>query len=475
MNHSTNRPIRNALFLCLIASLVLVLTFGTGQMARAAAGPAPVNLGTAASFVILTKTGITNVPTSAITGNMGVSPIASTAITGFSLVLDSTGTFSTSSQVTGKIYAANYTSPTPSNMTTAISNMQTAYTDAAGRALPDYTELYGGDLSGKTLVPGLYKWSTNVLINTDVTLAGPANAVWIFQIAGNITMGSGARMVLSGGAQAANIFWQVGGGVGVEIGTTAHVEGTVLAAKAIHMRTGSSMNGRALAQTAVTLDQNTMVIPTSISNPTVTPTITRTPTATRTPVPVIITKVFTSVGALDGWVLESSANSNVGGKVNSTAATFALGDNAQNKQFRAILHFNTSSLPDTAVVTKVSLKIMKQGQVGKNPFRVLGVLCADVGNPYFGTSTGLQLADFQAVASSSSVAMFGGIPVGSWYGARLSSTGNTFVNLTGTTQFRLRFMLDDNNNHSADYMSFYSGDAHTLADRPQLVVQYYVP
>jgi hypothetical protein len=138
--------------------------------------------------------------------------------------------------------------------------METAFTDAAGRA-PDATGLYAGDLSGQNLAPGVYKWSTDVLITTDVTLTGTATDVWIFQIAGDLTLGSGAQVLLSGGAQANNIFWQVAGGTGVEIGTTAHVEGTILAAKAINLRTGASLNGRALAQTEVTLQQNTIVIP----------------------------------------------------------------------------------------------------------------------------------------------------------------------------------------------------------------------
>ncbi len=124
----------------------------------ARAGQAPVNLGTAGNYVILAKSGISTVPPSAVTGNLGVSPIDSTAITAFSLILDSSGEFSTSSQVTGKVYAANYGSPTPANLTTAVSDMQTAYTDAAGRTLPDHTELGSGNIGGLTLAPGLYKW-----------------------------------------------------------------------------------------------------------------------------------------------------------------------------------------------------------------------------------------------------------------------------------------------------------------------------
>jgi hypothetical protein len=246
-----------------MAILVVALTIGSGQMARAATASqlAQVDLGKAGSYAILSKSGITNVPTSSITGDMGVSPIAGTAITGFSMVADSTNTFSTSPQVIGKIYAANFASPTPANLTTAISNMETAYTNAAGRKLPDFTELHAGDLSGKTLTPGLYKWSTGVLVNSSVTLDGGPNDVWIFQISGNLNLGSGAKVVLQGGAQAKNIFWQVAGGAGVTIGTTAHMEGTILAKTAIHLLTGASLNGRALAQTAVTLQKNTIVIP----------------------------------------------------------------------------------------------------------------------------------------------------------------------------------------------------------------------
>ena len=260
MNNSTYQPLRKTVRLLLMAALAISLTLGARQMTQAAAGPTMVGLGAAAPFVILTKTGISNISTSAITGDLGVSPIAATAITGFSLIADGTNTFSRSSQVTGKIYAADYAAPTPVNLTTAVSDMETAYTDAAGRS-PGATELYSGNLSGRTLAPGVYKWSTGVIINTNVTLAGGPTDVWIFQIAKNLTVGSGAKVLLSGGAQANNIFWQVGGGVGVVIGTTAHVEGNILAQKAIHLRTGASLNGRALSQTAVTLDQNALVIP----------------------------------------------------------------------------------------------------------------------------------------------------------------------------------------------------------------------
>ena len=261
MNRSLYHPLSKTIRLLLMATLAIALTLGSGQIAGAK-GPklAPVNLGKAATFVILSKSGISNVPTSVITGDLGVSPIAATAITAFALVLDSSGTFSTSTQVTGKVYAADYTAPTPTKLTTAVSNMEAAYTDAAGRA-PDFTELYAGDLSGQTLKPGVYNWSSGVLVNTMVTLKGGPKDVWIFQIAGTLTLGSGAQVVLSGGALATNIFWQVADYT--EIGTTAHMEGTILDKTAIHLLTGASLNGRALAQTAVTLDSNMIVIPAS--------------------------------------------------------------------------------------------------------------------------------------------------------------------------------------------------------------------
>jgi hypothetical protein len=454
MNKSPFHPLSNTVRLFLIAALAIAFTLGAGQTARAVSVASPVNLGTAAPFAILTKTGITNVPKSDITGNLGVSPAAATYITGFSLIADSTNKFSRSSQVTGKIYAANYASPTPANLTTAVSNMETAYTDAAGRA-PDFTELYAGDISGQTLAPGVYKWGTGVLISTNVTLAGPSNAVWIFQMAGDLTVASGAQVLLSGGAQAGNIFWQVGGGAGAEIGTTAHFEGTILTAKAIHLRTGASLNGRALAQTAVTLEKNTVVLPTGISNSE-------------------LSKTFLSNATQDGWVLESTETSNVGGTRNNTTSTFNLGDDAANKQYVGILHFDTSSLPNTAVITSVTLKIRMQGTSGTNPFTTHGNLLVDANMPFFGTTSSLVTSDFQALAMDSAVATFGVTPVSNWYSAAVNSAYYHCINLTGTTQFRLRFATDDNNNLVADYMRFYSGNSPSSV-RPQLIVNYYVP
>ena len=187
-----------------------------------------------------------------------MSPVAATAITGFSLTLDSTNVFSTSPQVTGKVFAANYAAPTPSNLTTAVHDMEHAFTDAAGRA-PDFTELGAGNIGGMTLIPGTYKWGTAVLVPTDVTLRGSSTDVWIFEIAQNLTMSSSTNIFLVGGALPRNVFWQVGGGV--TLGSNAHLEGVVLAKTAISLKSAASVNGRLLSQTAVTLIQNKVVQP----------------------------------------------------------------------------------------------------------------------------------------------------------------------------------------------------------------------
>jgi hypothetical protein len=231
-----------------------VWNFTTGGSVSALSS---VQLGAAGNFVIVAKSAINNSATSAVTGDLGISPAATSYITGFSLT-NATG-YATSAQVTGKIFAADMAVPTPTNMTTAVNNMVTAYNDAAGRPSPDFLELGTGNIGGKTLVPALYKWTGNVTIPADVTISGGANDIWIFQIAGNLTMSSAVRMTLLGNAQAKNIFWQVAGQA--TFGTTAHVEGIILSKTGITFQTGASMSGRALAQTAVILDANTITMP----------------------------------------------------------------------------------------------------------------------------------------------------------------------------------------------------------------------
>lgn len=238
-----------------------VWSWTTGSTVMAAPQRAPVLLGTSGNFVILAKTGISTVPTSIITGDIGVSPAAASYLTGFTLSADASNVFSTSTQVVGggKVYASNYAVPTPINLTTAVLDMQTAYTDAAGRSTPDFVNLGSGSIGGLTLTPGLYNWGSTVTIPTDITISGGANDVWIFQMSGDLIMSAAKRITLSGGAQAKNIFWQVAGQV--TIGTTAHFEGIILSQTAITLQTGATMNGRALAQSMVALESATVTQP----------------------------------------------------------------------------------------------------------------------------------------------------------------------------------------------------------------------
>lgn len=212
-----------------------------------------VNLGRAGDFAILTKSGITNVYKSAITGNVGTSPI-----TGAALLLRC-------EEVSGTIFTVDAAGPLACRvtdapgLTTAVGDMQTAYTDAAGRSLPDFLNLGAGIIGGLTLKAGLHKWTGTLLIPADIYLEGDAEDIFIFQVAGTFTMSSAVRMNLIGEVQAKNIFWQVAGAT--TLGTTSHFEGTLLGKTSIAVQTGASVNGRLLAQTAVTLQMNTIVMP----------------------------------------------------------------------------------------------------------------------------------------------------------------------------------------------------------------------
>lgn len=239
----------------------VVWTFTTDT--AIAMGPDPVNLNTAGDFVILTKTGVTNVPSSVITGNVGASPITAAAMDNVFCGEINGTIYGADTAYTGSGDIACFAGASPDNtlVANAVLDMGTAYADAAGRVTPDFTELHAGDLSGQTLVPGLYKWGTNVLINTDVTLTGGANDVWVFQIAGDVIQASTTSVFLTGGALSKNVFWQVGGGTGVALDTGAHFAGIVLAEKGITVNTGATVNGRLLSQTAVTLDQSTVTQP----------------------------------------------------------------------------------------------------------------------------------------------------------------------------------------------------------------------
>ena len=245
----------------------------------AVVGQAPIALGTAGNFVILAKEqiAVSSAVPNGIVGDIGVSPGVvpqENRINGFLEELNSSKTSSTSSFVTGNIYSAEYALPTPTTLATAVTDMETAYTTAAGLTSANVvTDLKGGEIGGLTLAPGLYKWTTavntdvrsGVSISSDVKLSGGPNDVWIFQIEGDLTQLANTKVILENGALAKNVFWQVvGDGLGdsdVYIGESAHFEGIILSRNQISIGTKASVNGRLLSQTVVTLGQNTVTQP----------------------------------------------------------------------------------------------------------------------------------------------------------------------------------------------------------------------
>jgi hypothetical protein len=249
-----SRASRRSLSLgALIATLLIVPASVMSQPAQA-----PINLGSAANFVVLAGSLISNIPTSAITGNVGLSPAAGSAITGLSQI-----------EVTGIVYTTDASGPAgsvpdASGLTTAKGDLTIAYNNAAGRTpvpVGPFLNPGSGNIAGLTLVPGLYKFTSSLSITgSNVTLSGSDTSVWIFQIATDLNVGSGAQVILAGGAKARNIFWQVG--TSAVLGTTSVTKGTILADQSISLATGAVLEGRALARIAsVTLASNTITKP----------------------------------------------------------------------------------------------------------------------------------------------------------------------------------------------------------------------
>jgi hypothetical protein len=225
----------------------------------------PVGLGSCSNYVILAKTGISTSPISAITGDIAVSPAAESYLTGFSLTRDSTGTFSSSSQIAapGKSFASDLADPTPSVLTTAVDDMTTAYNDAAGRScVAANLNLQGGQITGTTFLPGVYEWSTNIEYSDSIYIKGSDTDLFIFKTTGNIITASVSQIVLlpavDGGPVplASNIVWQVAGYV--TAGTNSVFKGTILSMTAVNFLTGSTLNGAIYAQTAVVLQSATI-------------------------------------------------------------------------------------------------------------------------------------------------------------------------------------------------------------------------
>lgn len=211
-----------------------------------------VDPGTSRNYVILAETAIQVDTTSTISGDIGLSPADRNQITGLEMT-DATS-YATSPRVSGRIYTSDMAAPTPSNLVTAVEDMISAYDNANSRTEPDFTDLFDGDLSGRTLSPGLYNWSSSIQISSDITISGNEDDVWIFQVDGNLNLISEVEVVVTGGARVSNIFWQVSGET--LIGNGAHMEGIILSMNDIILEEGASFKGRLLSQSAIMLNSN---------------------------------------------------------------------------------------------------------------------------------------------------------------------------------------------------------------------------
>jgi len=228
----------------LLVGAALVVCLTTANYAAAQAGPATVFLGSAGTFAVLAYAGVTNAGPTVVTGDLGTYPILS--CTGLPTPCTGNGP----GQVNGTIDSGDVIAQH------AQASLLIAFNDAKGRT----TNPIGvaGDLGGKTLTPGLYKSATTLALTGTLTLDGAG--VYIFQIGTGLTVNTGATVVLSGGATADNVFWQVGSAA--TLGTTADFKGTIMAGTTVTLATGARLNGRALALNAsVTMDANNITIP----------------------------------------------------------------------------------------------------------------------------------------------------------------------------------------------------------------------
>jgi hypothetical protein len=241
---------------------------GSGPVGSTCSGASCVNLGTAANYAILASTGVSTVPSSKVTGNVGLYPKARIGLTGWSLITEPTDTYFTSAQVVapGKLYAAdNVGGTTKPDLNTAVLNMGTAYTYAAGQTASSAatTDVGAGTLTSLTFNSvgpvTVYQWGSAVTIPTDLTLNGSATDVFILKVAGTLDMAAAKNVILTGGLLAKNIFWQVTGAV--TMGANTHFEGIILGQTSITFGHLASINGRLLAQAAVILDATTVTQP----------------------------------------------------------------------------------------------------------------------------------------------------------------------------------------------------------------------
>lgn len=212
--------------------LVIMLTV----VSPAVSAEATVGLGTAATYSVLGGQTVTNTGPSTLSGDLGVSP--GSAIVGFP---------------PGTAGGASHAADAPAAQ--AQSDLVIAYDDAAGRAA---TSVVAGDLVGQTLTAGVYKSTSSLAVSGALTLDGQGNpnAVFIFQVASTLVTASASQINVLNGAQACNVFWQVGSSA--TLGTNSSFKGTIMALTDITVTTGAVVQGRALARNGqVSLDNNT--------------------------------------------------------------------------------------------------------------------------------------------------------------------------------------------------------------------------
>jgi hypothetical protein len=348
----------------------MLLSLFLVQAVHAAGGAVAPVLGSAGNFSILGETLISTAGATVI-GNVGISPAAATFVQGFGLVACSGICQSTTSSLVtgGNVYAADFGAPTPNNMGVAIGNMLTAYNNAASstyEGTPTATELGAGNIGGLILVPGVYKWSTGVIIPTSVTLngMGNSNAVWVFQIAQGLDLGSGSNVILTDGAQAQNIYWQVGTQATLE--TTSNFSGTILAGTSIVINNGAQLHGRALAQAAVTLTGATGIV--------------AAPTIAATPPPA-------PIGPTTITIISSNNPSTVGNAITFTANVFSNSGSIPNGEIITYMN-GANTLGSGTTVSGLNSIIVSSLSIG-----TYSITAVYPGDSTFATSTSTSLSE----------------------------------------------------------------------------------
>jgi hypothetical protein len=252
---------RTFLFIVAIIGIAAIVGCSASGSGGAATNPPPAGLAavpllTAGNYAVLAETAVTSqlVPASAITGDIAVNA-SSPNLINFGIVIGVPADHWTSAQVTGKLFSSDLSPAATVIVNQASIDMVAAYTDAAGRLLPDQTDVNSGvmgDLGGLTFTKGLYKFTTAVAIPpAGITISGSASDIWIFQVDGALSAAALSNVTLTGGALAQNIFWQVHGAA--TIGATSVFYGTLLASGAVTVNDGATVHGKILGQTGVTL------------------------------------------------------------------------------------------------------------------------------------------------------------------------------------------------------------------------------